>query len=132
MIRAKIVGILTKDDVSLFELKGLNLEANLFMLVLNEASKFALDDEIDLGFKSSDVILSKDKLSNSSLENELKCVIEAINFGEILSVVSLKCGEIYFEAIISNHALKTMNIGENDEVFAYIKSTSIHISTQKW
>ena len=131
MIRAKIVGILTKDDVSLFELKGLNLEANLFMLVLNEASKFALDDEIDLGFKSSDVILAKDKLSNNSLENELKCVIEAINFGEILSVVSLKCGEIYFEAIISNHALKTMNIGENDEVFAYIKSTSIHISTQK-
>ncbi|WP_107788650.1 TOBE domain-containing protein [Campylobacter concisus] len=131
MIRAKIVGILTKDDVSLFELKGLNLEANLFMLVLNEASKFALDDEIDLGFKSSDVILAKDKLSNSSLENELKCVIEAINFGEILSVISLKCGEIYFEAIISNHALKTMNLGENDEVFAYIKSTSIHISTQK-
>ena len=132
MIRAKIVGILTKDDVSLFELKGLNLEANLFMLVLNEASKFALDDEIDLGFKSSDVILAKDKLSNSSLENELKCVIEAINFGEILSVISLKCGEIYFEAIISNHALKTMNVGEKDEVFAYIKSTSIHISTQKW
>ncbi|WP_103604139.1 TOBE domain-containing protein [Campylobacter concisus] len=131
MIRAKIVGILTKDDVSLFELKGLNLEANLFMLVLNEASKFALNDEISLGFKSSDVILSKDKLSNSSLENELKCVIEAINFGEILSVISLKCGEIYFEAIISNHALKTMNIGENDKVFAYIKSTSIHISTQK-
>ena len=131
MIKAKIVGILTKDDVSLFELKGLNLEANLFMLVLNEASKFALDDEIDLGFKSSDVILAKDKLSNNSLENELKCVIEAINFGEILSVVSLKCGEIYFEAIISNHALKTMNVGENDEVFAYIKSTSIHISTQK-
>ncbi|WP_149718073.1 molybdopterin-binding protein [Campylobacter concisus] len=131
MIRAKIVGILAKDDVSLFELKGLNLEANLFMLVLNEASKFALDDEIDLGFKSSDVILAKDKLINSSLENELKCVIEAINFGEILSVISLKCGEIYFEAIISNHALKTMNVGEKDEVFAYIKSTSIHISTQK-
>ena len=131
MIRAKIVGILTKDDVNLFELKGLNLEANLFMLVLNEASKFALDDEISLGFKSSDVILAKNKLDASSLENELKCVVQTINFGEILSVVSLKCGEIYFEAIISNHALKTMNVGENDEVFAYIKSTSIHISTQK-
>ena len=131
MIRAKIVGILTKDDVNLFELKGLNLEANLFMLVLNEASKFALNDEIGLGFKSSDVVLAKNKLDASSLENELKCVVQAINFGEVLSVISLKCGEIYFEAIISNHALKTMNIGENDEVFAYIKSTSIHISTQK-
>ena len=131
MIRAKIVGILTKDDVNLFELKGLNLEANLFMLVLNEASKFALDDEISLGFKSSDVVLAKNKLDASSLENELKCVVQAINFGEILSIISLKCGEIYFEAIISNHALKTMNVGENDEVFAYIKSTSIHISTQK-
>ena len=131
MIKAKIVQISSKDGVSFFELECLDLGTNLYMLALNEASKFALDDEIDLGFKSSDVILAKDKLSNSSLENELKCVIEAINFGEILSVVSLKCGEIYFEAIISNHALKTMNVGENDEVFAYIKSTSIHISTQK-
>ena len=131
MIRAKIVGILTKDDVSLFELKGLNLEANLFMLVLNEASKFALNDEIGLGFKSSDVVLAKNKLDTSSLENELKCVVETINFGEVLSVVSLKCGEIYFEAIISNHALRALNLSKNDSVFAYIKSTSIHISTQK-
>ncbi len=131
MIRAKIVGILTKDDVSLFELKGLNLEANLFILVLNEASKFALNDEIGLGFKSSDVVLAKNRLDTSSLENELKCVIEAINFGEVLSVVSLKCDQISFEAIISNHALKALNLSKNDSVFAYIKSTSIHISTQK-
>lgn len=131
MIRAKIVGILTKDDVSLFELKGLNLEANLFMLVLNEASKFALDDEIGLGFKSSDVVLAKNKLDASSLENELKCVVQTINFGEILSIVGLKCGQIHFEAIISNHALKALNLSKNDSVFAYIKSTSIHISTQK-
>lgn len=131
MIKAKIVRILAKDDVSLFELKGLNLEANLFMLVLNEASKFALNDEIGLGFKSSDVVLAKNKLDTSSLENELKCVVEAINFGEVLSVVGLKCDQISFEAIISNHALKALNLSKNDSVFAYIKSTSIHISTQK-
>ena len=131
MIKAKIVRILAKDDVSLFELKGLNLEANLFMLVLNEASKFALDDEIGLGFKSSDVVLAKNKLDTSSLENELKCVVEAINFGEILSIVGLKCDQISFEAIISNHALKALNLSKNDSIFAYIKSTSIHISTQK-
>ena len=131
MIKAKIVRILAKDDVSLFELKGLNLEANLFMLVLNEASKFALDDEIGLGFKSSDVVLAKNRLDTSSLENELKCVVEAINFGEVLSVVGLKCDQISLEAIISNHALKALNLNKNDSVFAYIKSTSIHISTQK-
>ena len=131
MIKAKIVRILAKDDVSLFELKGLNLEANLFMLVLNEASKFALDDEISLGFKSSDVVLAKNRLDTSSLENELKCVVETIKFGEVLSVVGLKCDQISFEAIISNHALKALNLSKNDSVFAYIKSTSIHISTQK-
>ena len=131
MIKAKIVRILAKDDVSLFELKGLNLEANLFMLVLNEASKFALNDEIGLGFKSSDVVLAKNRLDTSSLENELKCVVEAIKFGEVLSVVGLKCDQISFEAIISNHALKALNLSKNDSAFAYIKSTSIHISTQK-
>ena len=59
MIKAKIVQISSKDDVSFFELECLNLGINLYMLALNEASKFALNDEVSLNFKSSDVILSK-------------------------------------------------------------------------
>ncbi len=131
MIRAKIVQISSKDGVSFFELECLNLGTNLYMLALNEASKFALNDEVSLNFKSSDVVLAKNKLDTSSLENELKCMVEAINFGEVLSVVGLKCDQISFEAIISNNALKALNLNKNDSVFAYIKSTSIHISTQK-
>lgn len=128
MIRAKIVQISSKDGVSFFELECLNLEINLYMLALNEASKFALNDEVSLNFKSSDVVLSKIKLENSSLENELKCEVAGITRGEILSIVSLKCEQLFFEAIISNHALKGLNLEANDEIFAYIKSTSIHVS----
>lgn len=128
MIRAKIVQIFSKDGVSFFELECLNLGANLYMLALNEASKFALNDEVSLNFKSSDVVLSKIKLQASSLENELKCVVAGITRGEILSIVSLKCEQLCFEAIISDHALKGLNLEANDELFAYIKSTSIHIS----
>ncbi|MBE9851462.1 TOBE domain-containing protein [Campylobacter concisus] len=128
MIKAKIVQIYSKDGVSFFELKCVNLEANLYMLALNEASKFALNDEVSLNFKSSDVVLSKIKLQASSLENELKCVVAGITRGEILSIVSLRCGQLCFEAIISDHALKGLNLEANDELFAYIKSTSIHVS----
>ena len=98
------------------------------MLALNEASKFALNDEVSLNFKSSDVVLSKVKLQASSLENELKCEVADITRGEILSIVSLKCEQLCFEAIISDHALKGLNLEENDELFAYVKSTSIHVS----
>ena len=128
MIKAKIVQISSKDGVSFFELECLNLGINLYMLALNEASKFALNDEVRLNFKSSDVILSRLRLEASSLENELKCEVADITRGEILSIVSLRCEQLCFEAIISNHALKGLNLEENDELFAYVKSTSIHIS----
>ena len=128
MIKAKIVQISSKDGVSFFELECLNLGINLYMLALNEASKFALNDEVSLNFKSSDVILSRLRLEASSLENELKCEVADINRGEILSIVSLKCEQLCFEAIISDHALKGLNLAVGDQVFAYVKSTSIHVS----
>ena len=128
MIRAKIVQISSKDDVSFFELECLNLGTNLYMLALNEASKFTLNDEVSLNFKSSDVVLSKVKLQASSLENGLKCEVADITRGEILSIISLKCEQLCFEAIISDHALKGLNLVIGEQLFAYVKSTSIHIS----
>ena len=128
MIRAKIVQISSKDGVSFFELECLNLGINLYMLALNEASKFALNDEVSLNFKSSDVVLSKVKLQASSLENELKCEVASITRGKILSIISLKCEQLCFEAIISDHALKGLNLAVSEQVFAYVKSTSIHVS----
>ena len=128
MIKAKIVQISSKDGISFFELECLNLGTNLYMLALNEASKFALNDEVSLNFKSSDVVLSKIKLQASSLENELKCEVVGITRGEILSIVSLKCEQLCFEAIISDHALKGLNLVVGEQVFAYVKSTSIHVS----
>ena len=128
MIKAKIIQISSKDGISFFELECLNLGLNLYMLALNEASKFALNDEVSLNFKSSDVVLSKVKLQASSLENELKCEVADITRGEILSIVSLKCEQICFEAIISDHALKGLNLVVGEQVFAYVKSTSIHVS----
>ena len=128
MIKAKIVQISSKDGVSFFELECLNLGINLYMLALNEASKFTLNDEVSLNFKSSDVILSRLRLEASSLENELKCEVVGIARGEILSIISLKCEQFCFEAIISDHALKGLNLAVGEQVFAYVKSTSIHIS----
>ena len=128
MIRAKIIQISSKDGVSFFELECLNLGTNLYMLALNEASKFALNDEVSLNFKSSDVVLSRLRLEASSLENELKCEVTDITRGEILSIVSLKCEQLCFEAIISDHALKGLNLVIGEQVFAYVKSTSIHVS----
>ena len=128
MIKAKIVQISSKDGVSFFELECLNLGTNLFMLALNEASKFALNDEVSLNFKSSDVVLSKLRLEASSLENELKGEVAGITCGEILSIISLKCEQLCFEAIISDHALKGLNLAVGEQVFAYVKSTSIHVS----
>ena len=128
MIKAKIVQISSKDGVSFFELECLNLGTNLYMLALNEASKFALNDEVSLNFKSSDVVLSRLRLEASSLENELKCEVADINRGEILSIISLKCEQLCFEAIISDHALKGLNLAVGEQVFAYVKSTSIHVS----
>ena len=117
------------------EFKGINALkfgakfGKLTMVSLEIPTNLSINSRVKLGFKSSEVILSLEKLQNCSLSNEIGCIIQNITIGEILSVVNLKAlnSDDIFESIITTASAKRLNLSQNLQIYAYIKATSLFI-----
>ena len=126
MIKAKISAIEQNDGVSVFEFSAENL--SLKMLSLENLQNLKIGDEIWLNFKSSDVFVATSPLLNCSVSNEIKAQISDIEQGQITSSLHLNAGKFEFESIISTSSLKRLNLALGDQIYAYVKATSLYIA----
>lgn len=126
MIKAKISAIEQNDGVSVFEFSAQNL--SLKMLSLENLQNLKIGDEIWLNFKSSDVFVATSPLLNCSVSNEIKAEISNIQKGQITSSLHLNAGKFEFESIISTASLKRLNLAPGDQIYAYVKATSLYIA----
>ena len=126
MIKAKISAIEQNDGVSVFEFSAENL--SLKMLSLENLQNLKIGDEVRLSFKSSDVFVATSPLLNCSVSNEIKAEISNIQKGEITSSLHLNAGKFEFESIISTASLKRLNLAPGDQIYAYVKATSLYIA----
>ena len=126
MIKAKISAIEQTGGVSVFEFSAENL--SLKMLSLENLQNLKIGDEVWLGFKSSDVFVATSPLLNCSVSNEIKAEISDIQKGQITSSLHLNAGEFEFESIISTSSLKRLNLAPGDQIYAYVKATSLYIA----
>ena len=126
MIKAKISAIEQTGGVSVFEFSAENL--SLKMLSLENLQNLKIGDEVRLGFKSSDVFVATSPLLNCSVSNEIKAEISDIQKGEITSLLHLNAGEFELESIISTSSLKRLNLAPGDQIYAYVKATSLYIT----
>lgn len=125
MIKAKISAIEQNDGVSVFEFSAENL--SLKMLSLENLQNLKIGDEVRLSFKSSDVFVATSPLLNCSVSNEIKAEISNIQRGQITSSLHLNAGKFEFESIISTASLKRLNLALGDQIYAYVKATSLYI-----
>lgn len=126
MIKAKISAIDENDGVSVFEFNAANL--SLKMLSLENLQNLKIGDEVRLNFKSSDVFVATSPLLNCSVSNEIKVRISDIQKGQITSSLHLNAGEFEFESIITTASLKRLNLSLGDQIYAYVKATSLYIA----
>ena len=126
MIKAKISAIEQNDGVSVFEFSAENL--SLKMLSLENLQNLKIGDEVRLNFKSSDVFVATSPLLNCSVSNEIKAQISDIQKGEITSSLHLNADKFEFESIISTASLKRLNLAPGDQIYAYVKATSLYIA----
>ena len=126
MIKAKISAIEQNDGVSVFEFSAENL--SLKMLSLENLQNLKIGDEVRLNFKSSDVFVATSPLLNCSVSNEIKAEISDIQKGEITSSLHLNAGKFEFESIITTASLKRLNLALGDQIYAYVKATSLYIA----
>ncbi len=126
MIKAKISAIEQNDGVSVFEFSAENL--SLKMLSLENLQNLKIGDEVWLNFKSSDVFVATSPLLNCSVSNEIKAQISDIQKGQITSSLHLNADEFEFESIITTASLKRLNLAPGDQIYAYVKATSLYIA----
>ena len=126
MIKAKISAIEQNNGVSVFEFSAQNL--SLKMLSLENLQNLKIGDEVLLNFKSSDVFVATSPLLNCSVSNEIKAQISDIEQGQITSSLHLNAGKFEFESIISTASLKRLNLAPGDQIYAYVKATSLYIA----
>ena len=126
MIKAKISAIEQTGGVSVFEFSAENL--SLKMLSLENLQNLKIGDEVWLNFKSSDVFVATSPLLNCSVSNEIKAEISDIQKGQIISSLHLNAGKFEFESIISTASLKRLNLALGDQIYAYVKATSLYIA----
>ena len=126
MIKAKISAIEQNNGVSVFEFSAENL--SLKMLSLENLQNLKIGDEVLLNFKSSDVFVATSPLLNCSVSNEIKAEISNIQKGQITSSLHLNAGKFEFESIITTASLKRLNLALGDQIYAYVKATSLYIA----
>ena len=62
-----------------------------------------------------------------SYANQIKVKIVSMDVGKLLSSLKLNFGDFVLESIITTASLKRMNLNENDELLALIKSNELSI-----
>ena len=98
------------------------------MLSLENLQNLKIGDEVRLNFKSSDVFVATSRILNCSVSNEIKAQISDIEQGQITSSLHLNAGKFEFESIISTASLKRLNLAPGDQIYAYVKATSLYIA----
>ena len=83
--------------------------------------------EITLLFKETEVSIAKDLLGKISMRNRLKCKVQAVNRGELLSSVLLEYGQFSITSAITTRSVDSLQIKIGDEVEALIKANEISV-----
>lgn len=87
-----------------------------------------INNAVKLYFKETEVIISKTVDLKISLQNQIPCTISKINKGVILAEISLKFNTHSINAIITTNACMQLNLQENEEIMALIKTNEISLA----
>lgn len=123
-IKAKVKAIQERGFLHVVEFQIVS--ETLYMMGL-ELPDITTGDEVVLSVKPTHISLAKKYPEQTSISNILKSTIKEVKNGEVLSSITLKFEDSFFESIITTEASKKLNLKENDEVFMLIKSSDLFI-----
>jgi len=128
-LKGTIITIQSHEGLSMVKVKANDL---IFTSIVLDDSTTA--DWLEIGkivkllFKETEVIISKDVELNISIQNRLPCIIQSLNIGVLLGELHLLFGETIVRSIITANACKQLNLKEEDNILALIKTNEISIS----
>jgi len=128
-LKGNIEHVKSHDGLSLIEVKVGAVLLKSVVISDTSANSFLKEGEqVELLFKETELIISTDENPNISLQNQLKCTIDSIKKGEVLSQVYLSFDAFKISSIITTNSVEKLSLSEGKKVMAMIKTNEIMIS----
>jgi molybdate transport system regulatory protein len=128
--RNQLVGNITEiiegkvNDEIVVDMNGMLLKSIITKSSVKDMA-LSINDKVTAIIKASQVIISKDNPGKISTRNILEAKVFKIIEGMVNCELKLQIGENTITAIITEDALKDLDISLNDTVYALIKANSI-------
>ncbi|WP_299259970.1 TOBE domain-containing protein [uncultured Aquimarina sp.] len=130
ILSGHISDILVNESLSMVSIRiNEHIELKTILVETPEtASYLKIENVVEVLFKETEVIISKEDTNSISIQNKIKAIIKKIKKGVLLSRLTLnsEIGDII--AIITTEALDELALTENQEIIAMIKVNEIMIS----
>lgn len=105
------------------------LEMKTIVIDTPESAEYlALNQEVNILFKETEVVIGMENTKGISLTNKIACKVLALQRGVLLSGVDLECLPGNIRAIVSTEALSDMGIEPGKKVLAMIKLNEVMLS----
>ncbi|MDP2890188.1 MAG: TOBE domain-containing protein, partial [Bacteroidota bacterium] len=84
-------------------------------------------NSIDLVFKETEVSLAKNLSGIISMRNRMKCMVQHIDRGELLSKISLQFQKYTITSAITTRSVDSLDLKIGDEVEALVKANEVSL-----
>jgi len=124
-VRATITTIASADKVTLV---GFGVgEQQLEMISLGLSEQLGEGSKVTVGVKATSIALSKQRLNETSISNQVEVTITALEMGSLLCCVAFRFEDVVWESVITNTSAREMQLSVGDTIIALIKSSDLSI-----
>ena len=128
----KLSGIISKIQQSgAILLVDVDVDGHGFSAMLIESATqpewLVAEKTVDIVFKETEVSLAKNLSGQISMRNRMKCIVQQIERGELLSKISLKFQEYIVTSAITTRAVDSLQLAIGDEVEALVKANEVSL-----
>ena len=118
----------TVASVDILHLISLRIEqSDIKVLTLELPQGLAIGSRVELLIKPTNIIISKEKLSTISTQNQLTCSIEGVHKGEILAQIVLHHNTQMLEALIPQYVCEKLSLKKGDEVVVHLLESALSL-----
>lgn len=129
ILKGIIVEIQSYEGISLVKVKSHDFIFSSIVLDTPDTADYLKENKaVKVIFKETEVIISKDLNLQISVQNQIPCIVKSVKKGIILSQINLVADKQNIQSIITSNACEQLNLKENDNVVALIKTKEVSLS----